>query len=158
MKRINILFTTAICAIFVACSKPSLQSTAVERFKVHFNDIFEGRYASINIKDSKMMFSGDSICIYQYTAVVKNHTGKIEEQRMEYVLVWTRSTPSQLKEFTYPIGGSSGRALQDDLVRTNDIFGAETSKDDPNYEKYLRTEIELRHILDPEPFKRTVAE
>lgn len=156
MKRINILIVFIVAALFAACSE-SFEDKAKDRCVQHFMDIFKDRYASTNIKNQKIMFSGDSICIIQYTALVESHSGTKEEQLMEYTLAWSREAVPQLREFTYPIGGKT-RALQDDLIRTSDILGTTASKDNPKYERMLRTEVILKHILDPKPFKRLVKE
>ena len=157
MKRINILISILIASWLVSCSQPSFQDKAETRCQQHFMDIFKDRYASVNLKQQKLMFSGDSICIIQYVAVVESYSGKTEEQRMEYVLVWSRDETPILREFTYPVGGSD-RALQDDLIRSGDIFKMNVSKDNPMYEKHLRTEVVIRHILDPGPFNRVIKE
>lgn len=157
MKRINILFV--ILMLFTAClnSSHSLEKKANSRYKEHFLSKFEGRFKSIGFDNIEVTYSGDSICVLQYTAHVENFSGKKDSQRMEYILYWTTTGPApKLMEYTCYID-EKHRALQDELIHFDEMMGANIHKPtDDNYERALRIQVVLSHAFNH--FRREVTE
>jgi len=96
MKRINILLSFIVAALFVACSKPSLEEIAIERSK---------KYISPYDNYVKMRFSSDSICIIERYAMQEDPSNSeiIDEEEnvkpSEYYLMWTTDEEPILVEF-----------------------------------------------------------
>lgn len=93
MKRIDILLSIIIAALFVACSKPSLEELAIERSKMYFNTYD---------KFVRVDFSSDSIC------VINRHATFVEDEDSvgtpsEYYIMWTTGKDSRLVEYYYKI-------------------------------------------------------
>lgn len=92
MKRINILLSIVIAALFVACSKPSLEEIAIERSKKYISPYDE--YVFVE-------FSSDSICIINRHAVLIEEADTIKP--VEYYIMWTPGGKKELVECFYKI-------------------------------------------------------
>lgn len=124
MKRINILLSIVIAALFVACSKPSLKDVAIERSKMYFNTY--DRFVNVD-------FSSDSIC------VINRHATFVEDEDSvgtpsEYYIMWTTGENSKLVECYYEISTE-----RDFLVNsTFELFGKDDDEYFKNEQKSLR--------------------
>jgi hypothetical protein len=103
MKRINILIVIIAAALFTACSKPNLEDRARERAKANLEiRLKDSEVSSYELRNEKVDFSGDSICILQFEVNARSVYGETCVIPMEYIIGWTTVNPS-LYEALYPI-------------------------------------------------------
>lgn len=98
MKRINILLTIIIAALFVACSSRSFEDEAKRRVNNHVEKMLGGKTKSFSVTDIENVYSDDSICILQCNLNGENYSGEKATVRVEYYILWSVGTEKKLLE------------------------------------------------------------
>lgn len=98
MKRINILLTIVIAAMFAACSSHSFEDEAKKRLNNHVEKMLGGKTKSFSITDIENIYSDDSICILQCNLNGESYSGEKASIRTEYYLLWSVGVEKKLLE------------------------------------------------------------
>ena len=104
MKRIDILLTVFSALLFVACSSPNLKEVALERSK---------KYITPYDEHVRVVYSGDSICVIQRSAVMSDEREAVGKET-EYYLMWTSGVNEEktLVEYYYELPNGEGSLLE----------------------------------------------
>lgn len=136
MKKVKLLFIV-IAACFMAACSGSLERQAKSRYK-EFPKGLEKKMASVDVKDEKVIFSEDSICIIQYTIDTENYSGEKNSARMEYILWWFPDDEPKLMEATHELDGENSSILDNEVVWYDKVMRKEIPEDKQERSRNLR--------------------
>lgn len=85
----------SLIALLSACHKDSLSEKAAGHFSRALKQRVEGRYASgvakMQVRDRKVVYENDSICLMQCYVDVVDRAGKKELLEYRYIFLWDTS-------------------------------------------------------------------